>query len=464
MAKDTDYYATLGVEPDADVTIIKRRYRQLVRANHPDIAPDRASAHEKMLEINAAWTVLSDPAERARYDRKRSDPFGHSASGSNGPVVMRQQSTADEYLNNAANRARTAAPRAAPKRATQRPSRNASRGSSQSRTRLLTMVFQAAELYFFQGQAEEAIEICGRVMKADANNAEAPALLGDIYAEQGRHDIALQMYQTAVRNQPHNALYQQKLTALGGTPAAETARSSQTARPAATASRPVASRSSAGAGVREAPTRGRVPQKKASLRPAAKDAPLRGAQRRQTLGQSQQSRSTAGIFLLISAFVCLAVGNFGLESVMFDFPMAPPANLVGGGLLLFTGIGALLLGGALPMLGLVGPAAALRPGQPRWLGWPLFVALLLISVMSLPAALAIIVFLTLLHRKIDRSWLVANLVALAWSCTLALNLHSAFADAEVPGVLLNAVLWWSGRLIYPPLALGWALGSAALRR
>jgi len=69
MAKD--FYAVLGVEPDDDVTIIKRRYRQMVRQYHPDVATNRDAAHEMMLSINEAWTTLSDPAERARYDRGR---------------------------------------------------------------------------------------------------------------------------------------------------------------------------------------------------------------------------------------------------------------------------------------------------------------------------------------------------------------------------------------------------------
>jgi curved DNA-binding protein CbpA len=457
MAKDTDYYATLGVEPDADVVIIKRRYRQLVRANHPDIAPDRESAHQKMLEINAAWTVLSDPAERARYDRGRRDPLSLHNAHNDGPVVTRQQSAADQYVHNAANRPRAAGQRGAPARATPRASRNAARGSSQSRTRLLTMVFEAAELYFFQGRAEEAIEICGRVMKADAHNAEAPALLGDIYAEQGRRDIALQMYQMAVRNQPHNVLYQQKLTALTGSTDADTTRIPQTARQAATASRPASPRRTSTASVR-------TPQKSAGARPGPGNISVRGVQYRRTLQQNSQARMNAGILLLLGAFLCLAIGNFGLDSTTFDLPMAPPADLVGGGLLLFTAISALLLGAAMPLLGLVGSAAMLRPSQPRWLGWPLFVFLLFTSVLSLPATLAFIVILTLLLRQIDRSWLIIVLVALAWSCTLSLNLNNSFTDAEVPGVLLNAVLWWSGRLIYPPLALGWALGSAALRR
>ena len=224
-----DHYQTLGVEPNADLTIIKRRYRLLVRENHPDAveASRRQNAHERMLEINAAWTILSDPAERARYDRARM------------PVVVPPSSS-----ERAARASRGAPSSSASSRTSGRPStspRAPGRGRSSERqgnprTRLLTMVFEAAELYFFHGRAQEAIEMCNRVMQFDARNAEAPALLGDIYAEQGRKDVAVLMYERAVRNQPDNALYRQKWeqlkTATASSPS--TSSSSSASTPAST--------------------------------------------------------------------------------------------------------------------------------------------------------------------------------------------------------------------------------------
>jgi tetratricopeptide (TPR) repeat protein len=82
--------------------------------------------------------------------------------------------------------------------------------SGNARTRLLTMVFEAAQLYHVEGRADEAIRVCNQVMKADPTNAEAVALLGDIYAEQERKDVALAMYEKAMRLQPNNLLYRQK--------------------------------------------------------------------------------------------------------------------------------------------------------------------------------------------------------------------------------------------------------------
>ena len=96
--------------------------------------------------------------------------------------------------------------------------------SGNARTRLLTMVFDAAQLYHVEGRVEEAIRVCNHVMKADPTNAEAIVLLGDIYAEQNRKDVALAMYERAVRIQPNNLLYRQKWDKLrhGESPAEPT--------------------------------------------------------------------------------------------------------------------------------------------------------------------------------------------------------------------------------------------------
>ncbi|HEY6737427.1 MAG TPA: J domain-containing protein [Actinopolymorphaceae bacterium] len=66
-----DYYEVLGVSRDASQDEIQRAYRKLARANHPDINKDPA-AEERFKELNEAYSVLSDPDTRKRYDR-----FGH---------------------------------------------------------------------------------------------------------------------------------------------------------------------------------------------------------------------------------------------------------------------------------------------------------------------------------------------------------------------------------------------------
>ena len=66
-----DYYATLGVKPDADEQTIKQAYRKLARQYHPDVNPGDKQAEEHFKEINEAYEALSDPDKRQKYDALR---------------------------------------------------------------------------------------------------------------------------------------------------------------------------------------------------------------------------------------------------------------------------------------------------------------------------------------------------------------------------------------------------------
>src|SRR3954462_563279 len=63
-----DYYDVLGVSRDAGPDELQQAFRRLARANHPDVNKDPA-AEERFKEINEAYSVLSDPELRKRYDR-----------------------------------------------------------------------------------------------------------------------------------------------------------------------------------------------------------------------------------------------------------------------------------------------------------------------------------------------------------------------------------------------------------
>ncbi|GAB4176742.1 MAG: DnaJ C-terminal domain-containing protein [Wenzhouxiangellaceae bacterium] len=70
-----DYYAVMGVKPDASQDEIKRAYRRLARKYHPDVSKE-ADAEERFKEIGEAYEVLKDPEKRAQYDQLRSGGFG----------------------------------------------------------------------------------------------------------------------------------------------------------------------------------------------------------------------------------------------------------------------------------------------------------------------------------------------------------------------------------------------------
>jgi curved DNA-binding protein len=63
-----DYYDALGVSRDASTEELQRAFRRLAREYHPDVNRD-PGAEERFKEINEAYSVLSDPATRKRYDR-----------------------------------------------------------------------------------------------------------------------------------------------------------------------------------------------------------------------------------------------------------------------------------------------------------------------------------------------------------------------------------------------------------
>jgi curved DNA-binding protein len=63
-----DYYQTLGVERTASADEIKKAFRKLARLHHPDVAKDKKAGEIKFKEINEAYEVLSDPANRKKYD------------------------------------------------------------------------------------------------------------------------------------------------------------------------------------------------------------------------------------------------------------------------------------------------------------------------------------------------------------------------------------------------------------
>lgn len=67
-----DYYTILGILPTAEVVVIRAAYRALAQQYHPDLfAGDKQEAHQRMAEINEAYSVLKDSSQRKEYDSER---------------------------------------------------------------------------------------------------------------------------------------------------------------------------------------------------------------------------------------------------------------------------------------------------------------------------------------------------------------------------------------------------------
>jgi len=69
-----DYYAALGVKPEATDAEIKTAYRKLARKFHPDVSKE-SDAEEKFKAVNEAYEALKEPARRKSYDQLRAGGY-----------------------------------------------------------------------------------------------------------------------------------------------------------------------------------------------------------------------------------------------------------------------------------------------------------------------------------------------------------------------------------------------------
>ena len=84
-----DYYEVLGVSRNATEQEIKSAYRKKALEHHPDRNPeDREQAEEKFKEASQAYSILSDPQKRARYDQFGQAGVGGVGAGGFDPSIF----------------------------------------------------------------------------------------------------------------------------------------------------------------------------------------------------------------------------------------------------------------------------------------------------------------------------------------------------------------------------------------
>jgi DnaJ-class molecular chaperone len=75
------FYDILGVDQKCSQDEIKKAYRKLSFIHHPDKNGNSQESTEKFQKISEAFSILSDPDERAKYDINRNNPFANIGNG-----------------------------------------------------------------------------------------------------------------------------------------------------------------------------------------------------------------------------------------------------------------------------------------------------------------------------------------------------------------------------------------------
>ena len=73
-----DYYEILNVPKTSSPEEIKKAYRKVAMKYHPDRNSGDSQAEDKFKEAAEAYSILSDPEKKSRYDQ-----FGHAGVNQN---------------------------------------------------------------------------------------------------------------------------------------------------------------------------------------------------------------------------------------------------------------------------------------------------------------------------------------------------------------------------------------------
>ncbi len=86
----SDPYTVLGVPRSASADEIRKAFRKLAKANHPDTNPDNKAAEERFKQVSGAFDIVGDVEKRKKFDAGALDndgreTFGGGFGGGQGP-------------------------------------------------------------------------------------------------------------------------------------------------------------------------------------------------------------------------------------------------------------------------------------------------------------------------------------------------------------------------------------------
>lgn len=95
----TTLYETLEVSPHASTLVIRAAWRSLAQHYHPDKNPDLEDAGQRLMQLNGAYAVLSDPEKRLDYDLQQGIAEVVERRGNVGasPVQPQEQQTSRPF-------------------------------------------------------------------------------------------------------------------------------------------------------------------------------------------------------------------------------------------------------------------------------------------------------------------------------------------------------------------------------
>jgi curved DNA-binding protein CbpA len=205
-----NYYQLLHVDRKATPAEIKRAYRKIVHEMHPDRHAaeiddaDRVLLEEIFNEINTAFSVLSNPEEKARYDQNLYMAESRGIKTRKGTEV---QTAEEQYI-----RGKEALKKKELVRAIEffRSAIQMNPNNPEYHAKL------ALALSSIPKYRKEAVEACRKAIKLNHENANYHALMGRIMQKSGDYQAALQHYRHALSWDPGNVVARREIPIVKG--------------------------------------------------------------------------------------------------------------------------------------------------------------------------------------------------------------------------------------------------------